>query len=832
MKSENTYKNCIHDIGLDPFYVHFYVPETLHLYRAYCKTTPHPSIIVDATGSIIKRFSKLGLEKTRTLLLYDAVVYDDIRKHSFTVCSMISEGHDNTIIYNWLSRWLKNDVPSPKETCCDMSIALLSALVRSFTQYTALNDYIGVCAQLILGTISRDSNLLPRCYIHVDVAHFIKNLTKWSCFTTAQRRVKEVYLRAICHIIKSQSFTEIRSILLSIFIVASNETDQMNSLTGRPTPCQTHKDKLLEAASSGFVHLEDDFNNLLNNSTSEDVPNMPNISESDLNYTGLEEQNSQFTAWVENIYEESKNYLEDGTGLNPLVLPSIIPFLIKSIKMLPLWSGIMIPIFRYGTPTKSSAAVESMFHKTKNIVFKDINLPTTLETFLERRVVSLKGSALLNNYEELSEENEGHSSSLISNISQFNVIYDDENNIPLLSCGRNEKQLTQINCPDPNSSNKIHAIRITSKVKCPLCSSGRIPETSGMHKCNTCGIPVHAIEGCSYYYDDEDTVRVCSDCFKGSMNTNHSNSFSANNTLSKIVDSTTEDYIDNVEQSRLNLNTEQNFNNTNKSQNQINKIDMNDDIINENIATENWNRQKKKSTKSYLLPNPHLKYIDMTARQTKSLPMLKNGSRADDLKALSLKKYGSVVLSNTCAFDTAVFLLMVAFCDSEKYFNSLSSTHEDYKFIEFIKKTLSKGVTVNTYRQRARIIIETQKPTSTPLKYGQNLIKCDTTFGNLLKCMLPKCPTVIDRSSCSNDQCNKTQYAYAYLTYIFYENFDTLQDYINTRVNQSKNKCKNKLCNGTVTLTPELSKDHIFVETFKFSEGNYNNNKKNRQINF
>jgi len=213
-KSKDTYKNCIHDIGLDPFYINFHIPETLHLYRAYCKSTPHPSIIVDATGSIVKRFSKLGLEKTRTLLLYDAIVYDDIRMHSFTVCSMISEGHDNSIIYNWLSRWLKNDLPSPKETCCDMSIALLSVLVRSFTQYTTLNDYMGVCAQLLLGTISLNSNLLSRCFIRVDIAHFIKNLTKWSCFTTVQRRVKEVYLRVICHIIKSQSLTEIRSILL------------------------------------------------------------------------------------------------------------------------------------------------------------------------------------------------------------------------------------------------------------------------------------------------------------------------------------------------------------------------------------------------------------------------------------------------------------------------------------------------------------------------------------------------------------------------------------------------------------------------------------------
>jgi len=98
--------------------------------------------------------------------------------------------------------------------------------------------------------------------------------------------------------------------------------------------------------------------------------------------------------------------------------------------------------------------------------------------------------------------------------------------------------------------------------------------------------------------------------------------------------------------------------------------------------------------------------------------------------------------------------------------------------------------------------------------------------------MLPKCPTLIDKSSCSIDQCNKNKYAYAYLTYIFHENFDTLQDFINTLIKQSKNKYTNELCNGTVTLILELSKDHIFVETFKFNVGNYNNNKINRRIIF
>ncbi|KAF0746309.1 Uncharacterized protein FWK35_00019336 [Aphis craccivora] len=67
------------------------------------------------------------------------------------------------------------------------------------------------------------------------------------------------------------------------------------------------------------------------------------------------------------------------------------------MKLLPLWSGIMIPKFGYGNKTILSAAVESMFNKIKNIVFKDIGLPTSLETFIERRLVSLKGSALLAN---------------------------------------------------------------------------------------------------------------------------------------------------------------------------------------------------------------------------------------------------------------------------------------------------------------------------------------------------------------------------------------------------------------------------------------------------
>jgi len=60
-------------------------------------------------------------------------------------------------------------------------------------------------------------------------------------FLTVSKRVKEVYLRAICLIIKIQSLAEIHSLLFPIIIVASNETDGVNVSTKSETRCGKHK---------------------------------------------------------------------------------------------------------------------------------------------------------------------------------------------------------------------------------------------------------------------------------------------------------------------------------------------------------------------------------------------------------------------------------------------------------------------------------------------------------------------------------------------------------------------------------------------------------------
>jgi len=166
---------------------------------------------------------------------------------------------------------------------------------------------------------------------------------------------------------------------------------------------------------------------------------------------------------------------------------------------------------------------------------------------------------------------------------------------------------------------------------------------------------------------------------------------------------------------------------------------------------------------------------------------------------------------------------MVAMCDSEKYLKLKEETHNSSIFIKFIKKILSKGIAVNTYRERAKIIIDLQKPIQTPLKYNQTLLKCETTFNNLLKCVMPDLPTIYDSTECTESNCNKTSYKYSHITYIYYGNFDELEKFIYDRTCIINSICEHNngdnTCTKIKTITPFLSNQHLFIEIIQNDEG-------------
>jgi len=67
-------------------------------------------------------------------------------------------------------------------------------------------------------------------------------------------------------------------------------------------------------------------------------------------------------------------------------------------------------------------------------------------------------------------------------------------------------------------------------------------------------------------------------------------------------------------------------------------------------------------------------------------------------------KNGNFVLSNTCAFDTLVQIFAVAYCDSDTYSSFINEHAGKNLFYQLIKNLLKSGVTVHTYKKRAKIL--------------------------------------------------------------------------------------------------------------------------------
>jgi len=132
-------------------------------------------------------------------------------------------------------------VPQPKHTVCDQSLALLSTIVQSFTQYSSLHNYLTVCAELLKENIAVDSHWLPRCFVRVDVAHFIKLASKWVPLKNITRLAKKMVLRTVGLLIKSQSLVEMRLLLLSLFVLFINETNGTDKENEEETPCERYK---------------------------------------------------------------------------------------------------------------------------------------------------------------------------------------------------------------------------------------------------------------------------------------------------------------------------------------------------------------------------------------------------------------------------------------------------------------------------------------------------------------------------------------------------------------------------------------------------------------
>lgn len=192
------------------------------------------------------------------MFLYQCII--NCKNRQFSVCQMISESHNANSIHFWLAEWLRSGAPVPKEVVCDSSRALLIAIVRAFTDYLNIENYADAF---------RNSSLL-KCYIRIDVAHFIK----WYCSISKSlnKKVKTFYLGAIGQLILCRNIISAKEIIKSIFIIALYETDG-NLKDGNSTQCDLERIKLTNLMTARNLEIE----NLENSNNSSSIFKIKNI---------------------------------------------------------------------------------------------------------------------------------------------------------------------------------------------------------------------------------------------------------------------------------------------------------------------------------------------------------------------------------------------------------------------------------------------------------------------------------------------------------------------------------------------------------------------------
>ncbi len=421
MKGNAPFNSIIHDVGYDPFFIHYWSVAQLNAYRIYSRSTQVTQVSIDATGNIVRPINLLSGRKTRAIFFYEVAVRDFKKKLQFSVAHMISERHNNTAIAFFLLNWMREDIKPPNICVTDQSLALMMACVRAFTQYGTLNQYISVCSSLLRGERAYE---VPLCMIRNDFAHIMHLISAWKEIKDATRRSKDFYLRTIAILISTTSFEQMKKLLECFFIVLLNEDEGFDE-DGMACICETAKLHLKKCIKSTIAERATLF------FEPTDVEVDKNCGEDKCDKEDNEDEKDTETDVKGNIFNEIVAIYEEcdakvrqnkGDRDNLQYCPALAKKFLKFCKSIVLWSGIMVPIFNYGDPIETSTASESSFKTLKVDVFKHETLPIRLDDFISGHIEYILGSTnIVIASEKISYESKTASTEILPREEEINV---------------------------------------------------------------------------------------------------------------------------------------------------------------------------------------------------------------------------------------------------------------------------------------------------------------------------------------------------------------------------------------------------------------------------
>ncbi|KAE8739200.1 hypothetical protein FOCC_FOCC015306 [Frankliniella occidentalis] len=152
MKKQEPYSGSIHQIGMDPFFVHYHSHAQLHVFKKFVHSS-HTVLALDATGSVVRRLRLLSGGRSPHIFLYEGVI--KAGHEQLSVCQMLSARQDANIIKFWLDELLRQGAPIPDEVVTDNSKAKQDMLKPHIEGNKTENNFLKTCQSLALvGAVS------------------------------------------------------------------------------------------------------------------------------------------------------------------------------------------------------------------------------------------------------------------------------------------------------------------------------------------------------------------------------------------------------------------------------------------------------------------------------------------------------------------------------------------------------------------------------------------------------------------------------------------------------------------------------------------------------
>jgi len=167
-------------------------------------------------------------------------------------------------------------------------------------------------------------------------------------------------LRAIGLIISCTNFNDAKKLVKLIFIIALNETDGSNIVTGKANKCDVAKTYLKNRIANDEFMSDD----IIQENYPEHIDKHVETIEDEIQDHCHSGYKSQMFKVISDIYNEciieAKENTDEGIHDNMHFNEPLAKKLKDFCKFIPIWSAVMVSIFEYGKTTESSAAIYLM----------------------------------------------------------------------------------------------------------------------------------------------------------------------------------------------------------------------------------------------------------------------------------------------------------------------------------------------------------------------------------------------------------------------------------------------------------------------------------------